>query len=82
MASKSMKPTMNIPRPVAREMTEEEKQARLTARLIQQRETYALNILCNLCHNAPQTLTTAEGVALVQRAVEMADALCAKLYTE
>ena len=56
--------------------------------LQQKRETFAINILCNLCQAATQKVVatmdsaklTLDTTGLVDRAVEMADALIEKLY--
>ena len=78
MKSKSMKggnaPRVAVPKP----LTEEEKRFKLMQFLQQKREQFALNILCNLCQNYPETLQG--GKALVNTSIDMADHLMEKLY--
>lgn len=66
-------------------MTEEEKQAKeqenINRFLLKEQRDFALNILDNLCHGKGN-VTEAEGLAMVDRAVSMAEHLCKKLYAE
>lgn len=61
--------------PAQRPLTEEEKKIKVMQILQQKRESFAINILCNLCKNEVVTK-----VSLVETAVKMADELIEKLY--
>ena len=77
--SKPMKPAGVAP---ARPMTQEEKQMRIMQFLQQKRESFAINILCNMCQaevNA-QHVCDENCHVLVDLAVKMADQLLEKLY--
>ena len=58
-----------------RQMTEEEKKAQVERFLSQKRESFAINILCNLCR-----VRKSADIRLVKRSVAMADALVLELY--
>lgn len=76
------------PRPIAKPLTEEEKRQQIAQVLMQKREQFAINILCNLCQTASpkvvatmdSTKLTVDTTGLVDKAVEMADHLLEKLY--
>ena len=59
-------------------LTEEQKKAKIMQFLQQKREGFAINILCNLCHNIDQVQVADQDV--VDIAVKMADKLIEKLY--
>ena len=56
-------------------LSEEEKKAQVERFLSQKRESFAINILCNLCR-----VTKKADIQLVKQSVEMADALIMELY--
>lgn len=58
-----------------RPLSEEEKKAQVERFLSQKRESFAINILCNLCR-----VTKKANIQLVKQSVEMADALIMELY--
>ena len=64
-------PTPTKPRP----LSEEEKKAQVERFLSQKRESFAINILCNLAR-----VTKKADIQLVKQSVEMADALIMELY--
>ena len=64
-------PTPTKPRP----LSEEEKKAQVERFLAQKRESFAVNILCNLCR-----VTKKADLDLVKQSVQMADALLEELY--
>lgn len=66
--------------PLARPLSEEEKQARIIQFLQQKRENFAINILCNLCKCLDKDASSAHATAMVDLSVEMADKLIEKLY--
>jgi len=72
-------PTPTKPRP----LSEEEKKAQVERFLSQKRESFAINILCNMVHGAIQNKNTTnmDCKSLVGLAVEMADALIMELYS-
>lgn len=75
----------NTPRPrPAVKMTEEErkeKEREAVNQYILQRQTeFSLNIVTSMCHGLGN-ITEAEGIAIVDRAYEMAKHLCKRLYT-
>ena len=59
------------PRPIS----EEEKKAQVERFLAQKRESFAINILCNLCRVSKKA-----DLDLVKQSVQMADALLEELY--
>ena len=65
-----------------RPLSEEEKKAQVERFLSQKRESFAINILCNMVHGAIQNkhTTNMDCKSLVGVAVEMADALIMELY--
>lgn len=77
-----------MPAPQARPLTEEEKQAKIMQFLSQKRETFAINILCNLVHVASERVVarrdstdlSLDTNGLVNSAVKMADELLERLY--
>lgn len=64
-------PTPTKPRP----LSEEEKKAQVERFLAQKRESFAVNILCNLCRVSKKA-----DIDLVKQSVQMADALLEELY--
>ena len=63
-------------KPIARPaISEEEKKAQVERFLAQKRESFAINILCNLCR-----VTAKADLDLVKQAVQMADSLIEELY--
>lgn len=58
-----------------RPLSEEEKRAQVERFLSQKRESFAINILCNLCR-----VTKKADIELVKQSVAMADALIQELY--
>lgn len=66
----------------ARPLTEEEKKAKIMQFLQQKRESFALNILCNLIRGAASNAELSEegGEGLVKLSVKMADNLIGELY--
>ena len=64
-------PTPTKPRP----LSEEEKKAQVERFLAQKRESFAVNILCNLCRVRKKA-----DLGLVKQSVQMADALIMELY--
>lgn len=64
-------PTPTKPRP----LSEEEKKAQVERFLAQKRESFAVNILCNLCRVSKKA-----DLDLVKQSVQMADALIMELY--
>lgn len=64
-------PTPTKPRP----LSEEEKKAQVERFLAQKRESFAVNILCNLCRVSKKA-----DLDLVKQSVQMADALLEELY--
>lgn len=64
-------PTPTKPRP----LSEEEKKAQVERFLAQKRESFAINILCNLCR-----VSRSADTKLVRQSVQMADALIDELY--
>ena len=64
-------PTPTKPRP----LSEEEKKAQVERFLAQKRESFAVNILCNLCRVRKKA-----DLDLVKQSVQMADALIMELY--
>jgi putative heme iron utilization protein len=80
-------------KPIARPaISEEEKKAQVERFLAQKRESFAINILCNLCRTATESKAVIKGsnpgaisveidtTGLVEQAVKMADSLIEKLY--
>ena len=65
-----------------RQMTDEEKQARIMQILTQKRETFSLSILSGMMQGAVtnKDVTNIQCKSLVDLAVAMADALMEKLY--
>ena len=81
--NKSMKQSNPVARQqVARELTPEQKQEAMVRFFTQKRESFTTGILFNLCHGVGggTVPTEAESLALVDRAVAMADHLLEKLY--
>ena len=81
--NKSKKPSRPVGKPqVARELTPEQKQEAMVRFFTQKRESFTTGILFNLCHGVGggTVPTEAESLALVDRAVAMADHLLEKLY--
>ena len=76
------------PQAKQRPLTEEEKKARIMQFLQQKRETFAVNILCNLVHVASERVVARRNSTdlsldtngLVNSSVKMADELLEKLY--
>lgn len=66
---------MNKPIPQRPAISEEEKKAQVERFLAQKRESFAINILCNLCR-----VTAKADIELVKQSVQMADALIEELY--
>ena len=64
-------PTPTKPRP----LSDDEKKAQVERFLAQKRESFAVNILCNLCR-----VTKKADLDLVKQSVQMADALLEELY--
>lgn len=62
------------------QMTEEQKKAKVIQFLQQKRESFSLNILCNLCKALDKKASSAQSLAMVDLSVTMADALMDKLY--
>jgi predicted nucleic acid-binding protein len=58
-----------------RPLSEDEKKAQVERFLAQKRESFSINILCNLCR-----VTKKADLDLVKKSVEMADALIMELY--
>ena len=58
-----------------RPLSEDEKKAQVERFLAQKRESFAINILCNLAR-----VTKKADLGLVKQSVEMADALIMELY--
>lgn len=79
--NKSMKPSRPVPQ-VAKELTPEQKQNAMVRFFTQKRESFTTGILFNLCQSEKCECvpTEAEAIALVDRAVAMADHLIEKLY--
>lgn len=80
--NKSMKPSRPTGKPQVAPLTPEQKQEAMLRFFTQKRESFTTGILFNLCQgvggeNVP---TEAESIALVDRAVAMADHLIEKLY--
>ena len=73
----NIRPAGNAP---AKPLTEAEKQARIMQFLHQKRESFALNILCNLCKTLGDDATNAQAKSLVGLSVEMAEELIERLY--
>lgn len=89
---------MNNPKKTARpvmpqaQMTDQEKKEAVARVISQKRETFAINILCNLCRTATEARAVVKGSnpnittievdtkGLVHQAVQMADALIEELY--
>jgi len=81
-------PTPTKPKP----LSEEEKKAQVERFLSQKRESFAINILCNLCRTATESKAVIkvsnpgaisveiDTTGLVEQAVKMADSLIEKLY--
>lgn len=78
-------------RPIGKPLTDEEKKRMVIKELMDKRERFALNILCNLCRAAADaravvkadlhsTELTIDTDGLVEKSVSMADALLEKLY--
>lgn len=65
-----------------RPLSEDEKKAQVERFLAQKRESFSINILCNMVHGAIQNKNTTnmDCKSLVGIAVEMADALIMELY--
>ena len=65
-----------------RPLTEEEKKVKIMQFLQQKRETFAVNILCNMMQGAitNKNVTNFDCKSLVDLSVEMADKLIEKLY--
>lgn len=79
--NKSMKPAGFAPRVApAKPLTDEEKKVKIMQFLQQKRESFSLNILCNLCKCLDKDASSAQAKAMVELSVEMADALLEKLY--
>lgn len=73
-----MKTRAEVPGVVApAQMTEEQKKAKVIQFLQQKRESFSLNILCNLCKGLKSKKSA---LAMVDLSVTMADALMDKLY--
>ena len=72
--------------PAQRPLTEEEKKVKIMQFLQQKRETFAVNILCNLVHSQMETIINHDdspvdvSTAIVKVAVKMADNLIGELY--
>ena len=87
MANKPTKP-VHQEKVFTPEQIQEQKRNQALQMLIQKREGFAINILCNLCQGASQrvvatmdsTKLTLDTTGLVDKAVEMADHLLEKLY--
>ena len=78
---KNVKSAVHAPQVApARPLTEEEKKAKILQFLQQKRESFALNILCNLCKTLGDDATNAQAKSLVGLSVEMADNLIGELY--
>ena len=80
--NKSMKPSRPAGKPQVAPLTPEQKQEAMVRFFTQKRESFTTGILFNLCQgigggNVP---TEVESLALVDRAVAMADHLIEKLY--
>ena len=73
-----MRPTKTIQRP----LTDEEKQQRVIQFITQKREAFSINILSGMLQGTVtnKDVTNIQCKSLVDRAVEMADALLEKLY--
>lgn len=67
-------------RPIGKPLTEEEKKNMIIKQFMDKRERFAINILHGLCTNMGVDATNAHAKAMVDLAVEMADALVEKLY--
>lgn len=78
-------------RVIRKPLTDEEKKRMVIKELMDKRERFALNILCNLCRaaadaravvkaNLHSTELTIDTDGLVETSVSMADALLEKLY--
>ena len=78
----SRKPSQPIARQSAAALTPEQKQEAMVRFFTQKRESFTTGILFNLCHGVGggTVPTEAESLALVDRAVAMADHLLEKLY--
>ena len=72
--NKPNKPNARIVMPQA-QMTDQEKKEAVAKFLSQKRESFAINILCNLCR-----VTKKADIELVKQSVAMADALIQELY--
>ena len=80
--NKSMKPSRPAGKPQVAPLTPEQKQEAMVRFFTQKRESFTTGILFNLCHGVGggTVPTEAESLALVDRAVAMADHLIEKLY--
>lgn len=80
--NKSMKPSRPAGKPQVAPLTPEQKQEAMVRFFTQKRESFTTGILFNLCHGVGggTVPTEAESLALVDRAVAMADHLLEKLY--
>lgn len=80
--NKSMKPSRPAGKPQVAPLTPEQKQEAMVRFFTQKRESFTTGILFNLCHGVGggTVPTEAELLALVDRAVAMADHLLEKLY--
>lgn len=81
--NKSMKPAGFAPRVApAKPLTEEEKKVKIMQFLQQKRESFSLNILCNLIQGTASNteLEKESCLAIVDLSVDMADHLMDKLY--
>lgn len=77
----SRKPAGFAPRVApAKPLTEEEKKVKIMQFLQQKRESFSLNILCNLCKVLDKDASNENAKSLVDLSVEMADHLIEKLY--
>lgn len=80
--NKSMKPSRPAGKSQVAPLTPEQKQEAMVRFFTQKRESFTTGILFNLCHGVGggTVPTEAESLALVDRAVAMADHLLEKLY--
>lgn len=80
--NKSMKPSRPAGKPQVAPLTPEQKQEAMLRFFTQKRESFTTGILFNLCQGVGGGIvpTEAESIALVDRAVAMADHLIEKLY--
>lgn len=73
----NIRPAGNAP---AKPLTEAQKKAHVMQVILQKRENFAINILCNLCKCLGGDASSEQAKAMVDLSVEMTDALLNRLY--